>query len=176
MTVAAMATVAAPVHSTWTEKDARREVDTKAEGSGRSTARRDDDWARSPAAGVPAECRPPHAGSRSRHRARWFRPWHSMISATTIEAVPFRSHYLYRERGTQNGSREMVVPIGSRKLSLTCRTVPQPIIERQMRIWCFVAMFAFFAADGPINLLSQVHKSSRQGECAASSAGDLASL
>ena len=54
-------------------------------------------------------------------------------SWSETEEGPFRSHYLYRERGTQNSSREMVVPIGGRKLALTYRTVPQPIIERQMR-------------------------------------------
>ena len=152
--------------------------DTQADDGGRATTRRDDARVRSPAAGAPAEWKspPPHAGGRSRCRARWFLPWHSMVRGMTIEAGPFRSHYLYRERGTRNSSGEMVVPIGSRTLALICRTVPQPIIERRMRNWRFVATFGILGPAGPINLVRQDHGSSRQGECGASSAGDPASF
>jgi hypothetical protein len=99
---------------------------------------------------------------RTRHEG--VSPDPPVIRRSKTEEGPFRSHDLYRERGTQNSSHKKVVPIGS-------STVPQPISERQMRNWRFVAIFAFFGPDGPINLARHGRNSSRQGECGASSAG-----
>lgn len=149
-------------------------ADAQAEDSGRATTRRDDARVRSPAPGAPAEWQPPPppAGGQSQRRACWFLLWHSMVGRMTGGQGSFRSHYLYRERGTRNSSREMAVPIGSRTLAVMCRTVPQPIIERQMRNRRFVATFGFFGPAGPINLVRQGHRSSRQSECGASSAGE----